>query len=48
NKNKFKQNTVEEGENPELEQKTNESDRNYLQRLDHEIKFALDRARYES
>ncbi|CAF3110471.1 unnamed protein product [Rotaria socialis] len=48
NKNKFKQNTVEEGENPELEQKTNESDRNYIQRLDHEIKFALDRARYES
>ncbi|CAF4130075.1 unnamed protein product [Rotaria sp. Silwood2] len=47
-KNKFKQNTNEDNEYPELEQKTNESDRNYLQRLDHEVKFALDRARYES
>lgn len=34
NKNKFKQTTNEEPENPELEQKTNESDRNYIQRLD--------------
>ncbi|CAF1099680.1 unnamed protein product [Rotaria sp. Silwood1] len=48
NKNKFKQNTNEDNEYPELEQKPNESDRHYLQRLDHEVKFALDRARYES
>ncbi|UJR08152.1 hypothetical protein I4U23_012428 [Adineta vaga] len=49
NKNKFKQDTSEkEIEYPELEQKTNESDRNYIQRLDEEAKFALNRARYES
>lgn len=35
NKNKFKQDKIEESEHPELEQKPNESDRNYLQRLDH-------------
>ncbi len=34
-KNKFKQNTNEDNEYPELEQKPTESDRNYLQRLDH-------------
>ncbi len=34
NKNKFKQNITEDNENPELEQKPNESDRNYIQRLD--------------
>jgi len=48
NKNKFKQNTNEDNQHPELEQKPNESDRNYMQRLDQEIKFSLDRARYES
>jgi hypothetical protein len=35
NKNKFKQNTNEDTEYPELEQKANESERNYIQRLDH-------------
>ena len=35
NKNKFKQTNDDEKEYPQLEQKTNESDRNYLQRLDH-------------
>jgi hypothetical protein len=34
NKNKFKQNINEDNEHPELEQKPNESDRNYIQRLD--------------
>lgn len=33
NKNKFKASTSEEPKHPELEQKTNESDRNYLERL---------------
>ncbi len=37
NKNKFKQNITEDNENPELEQKPNESDRNYIQRLDQVI-----------
>jgi hypothetical protein len=35
NKNKFKQDTPEDIQYPHLEQKTNETDRNYLQRLDH-------------
>jgi len=48
NKNKFKANVTEDSEHPELEQKSNESDRNYLQRLNQEVKFAVDRARYES
>ncbi|CAF2145467.1 unnamed protein product [Rotaria magnacalcarata] len=45
---KFKQDTNEDKEHPELEQQPNETDRHYLQRLDQEVKFALDRARYES
>jgi len=48
NKNKFKQDNQQDNQHPELEQKPNESDRNYMQRLDQEIKFSLDRARYES
>ncbi|CAF1285713.1 unnamed protein product [Adineta steineri] len=48
NKNKFKQEPTVDPEYPELDQKANETDRNYIQRLDHEAKFALNRARYES
>jgi hypothetical protein len=35
NKNKFKQEPSEDNEYPHLDQKANETDRNYLQRLDH-------------
>ena len=48
NKNKFKPTTEEDEEYPQLQRQGNESDRTYLQRLDQEAKFALDRARYES